>query len=206
MEVEFKYPAMSSITFGGLEILIGSPRLREYRYLRVILDSLMDYSGEQGRGLKAHLYLDGADPTIEELQLFSGCPMVEQLIVSEQVWRLRHFPMTAIEALGTRVGAGWQGCLFPDLDVLEWNVDLDILYKLETVFNTRYLPVQPTQQAYADKHQHPRSLKELRFFPDERIKPGSMDVDGLCRRLRILARGAKIFLRGALVVFGAPAS
>ncbi|KAG8933133.1 hypothetical protein FRC00_013553 [Tulasnella sp. 408] len=198
---------MSSLAFGGLEIIIGSPGLRGYRYLRVILDSLMDYSGEEGRVLKAHLHLDGTDPTIEELQLFSGCSIVEQLTVSEKGSRLlRLFPMTAIEALGTRVRAGSQECLFPDLEVLEWSVSLDILYKLETAFNTRYLAVQPTQQAYADEHQHPRSLRELRFFPDNRIKLGSVDMEGLRWRLRILARGAKVCLRGAWADFGAPAS
>ncbi|KAG8919808.1 hypothetical protein FRC01_001101 [Tulasnella sp. 417] len=191
-----------SITFWGLKIILESPGVDSEgpRYLRNVLESLMDYSGGEGTGPRIHLHVDAADPTMEELLIFNESPAVEQLTLSERFWS-DSIPRNAVDALGTPAAPGLDEWLFPELEVIDWNVNLDVLDKLETALDKRY----STQQAYADEHQCPRPLRELRFFSSNTIEMGPVDIEALQSRLRVLARGARVFLRNAMVDFGTPA-
>ncbi|KAG8905659.1 hypothetical protein FRC01_008274 [Tulasnella sp. 417] len=190
-----------SITFGGLKIFLESSGVDSEgpQYLRNVLDSLMGYSGGEGTGPRIHMHLDAVDPTIEELLIFNKSPAVERLTLSEQ-FGSDSIPKSAVEALGTPAAPGLGGWLFPELEVIDWNVNLDVLDKLETALDKRY----STQQAYADEHQCPRRSRELRFVSSYTMKMGPVDLEGLQNRLRVLARGARVFLRNALVDVGTP--
>ncbi|KAG8932004.1 hypothetical protein FRC00_000435 [Tulasnella sp. 408] len=193
------------ITFGGLEIVLVSPDAEGFQYVRDVLDRLMDYSGEKGKELKVHLHLDSVDPTIEELQLFNRSPMVEQLTLTEELWS-GSIPISATEALGTRIAAGQHGWLFPELEFIDWNMNLENIGELEMALEKRYCAAQSTQQGSAEENQHPRLLKELRFFSEDMPETGPVDMEG-ARRFHVLAGGAtKIFVRNALVDFDTPES
>ncbi|KAG8933131.1 hypothetical protein FRC00_013551 [Tulasnella sp. 408] len=192
----------TSITFGGLKVVLISSDTGRFQYLRDVLDSLMDYSGEKGKDLKAHLHLSAVNPTLEELQIFNRSPMVERLVLTEKFWS-PSIPVNAIEALGTCISAGPHGWLFPELEVLDCNIELENIGKLETALDKRYCATQSTQQAYADEHQRPRLLKELRFFSIGSTEAVSVDVEA-ARRFHVLAGGARIFVRNALVDLDTP--
>ncbi|KAG8932002.1 hypothetical protein FRC00_000433 [Tulasnella sp. 408] len=203
IEIEFGDPYIA-ITFGGLEILLDSSGVEGFQYLRDVLDSLMYYSGEKGEDLKIRLELAAVDPTLEKLQIFNRAPMVEQLVLTEESWA-ELAPTNAIEALGTRLAADPYGWLFPELEVLDWNMNMGNIGKLETALEKRHCAPQLTRQGYADERKHPRSLKELRFFSIGSTEAVSVDVEA-ARRFHVLAGGAKVFVRNALVDFGAPGS
>ncbi|KAG9041524.1 hypothetical protein FS837_012143 [Tulasnella sp. UAMH 9824] len=125
IKLEFGDPYIS-ITFGGLEIILDSSGVEGFQYLRDVLDSLMYYSGETENDLKVRLELDAVNPTLEELQLFNRPPMVEQLVLTEEFWG-DSIPINATEALGTRLADGPHGWLFPELEVLNWKVNVENL-------------------------------------------------------------------------------
>ncbi|KAG9041523.1 hypothetical protein FS837_012142 [Tulasnella sp. UAMH 9824] len=195
---------IASITFGDLSIVLISPHADGFQHVRDVLDTLMDYSGEKGKDLKVHLQLDNVRPTIEDLQIFNRYPMVEQLTLAEEFWS-GSIPINAIEAMGTRIGPGPHGWLFPELEVLHWNMNVENVGKLETALEKRYRAAHSAQQVSAEEYQHPRFLKELRFFSDEMPETETVDMEG-AQRFHVLAGGAKIFVRNALVNFDTPES
>ncbi|KAG8933132.1 hypothetical protein FRC00_013552 [Tulasnella sp. 408] len=204
IELEFGDP-YASITFGGLKFVLLSSNTERFQYLRDVLDSLMDYSGEKRKDLKVRLHLSAVDPTLQELQIFNRSPMVERLVLTAKFWSIST-PINAIEALGTCISAGPHGWLFPELKVLEWNGIAGKFRKLETALEKRYCTAQSTQQAYSDQHQHPRSLKELRFFSNNGLFTRSVDLER-ARRFHRLTGGAKVFVDNALLVdFDTPES
>ncbi|KAG9045313.1 hypothetical protein FS837_006523 [Tulasnella sp. UAMH 9824] len=94
-----------SIAFGGLKIdLLDAAGAEGFQYVREMLDSLMDHSGEKGKELKVHLQFSGVNPTIAEVQIFNSCLMVEQVTLSEGFWS-NSIPIKTIDALGTPIPA-----------------------------------------------------------------------------------------------------
>ncbi|KAG9041525.1 hypothetical protein FS837_012144 [Tulasnella sp. UAMH 9824] len=182
IELKFGDPYIS-ITFGSLEIFLDSSVVEGFQYLRDVLDSLMDYGGEKGKDLKVLLRLDTVNPTLEELQIFNRSPMVEQLVLTKSLGL----------ALGTHLAVGPYGWLFPELEVLNYNLNVEDIGKLETALENRYSGAQSAQQAWADEHQHPRPLKELRFFSNNPYGAKSVDPER-AQRFHILAGGAEVFV------------
>ncbi|KAG8905660.1 hypothetical protein FRC01_008275, partial [Tulasnella sp. 417] len=199
IEIRFGDGDIASISFGGLLLSLDSPGPGGFQYLRDVLDSLMRHMGDRGKDLKVHLILDAVDPTIEQLQIFNRSPMVERLTIYERFWA-DSIPTNVITALGIPIAAphAW---LFPDLEVIHWNVNIGYVGGLEKALGVRYFQTEATHEACANERQHPRLLKEIRFLSKHLKIMAPKDWEEILRRVHGLSRGAKVFFRDSLLDF-----
>ncbi|KAG8950776.1 hypothetical protein FRC04_007196 [Tulasnella sp. 424] len=198
VEIEFAFSGLCSIVFGGLEISLDTSGIDEYRSLRDVLDSLMSYTRANGAGLKAHLRLDAVEPDLENLQLFNCQPMVEELTVSVAFWS-DLAPTKAVEALGTRIHNSPNSWLFPELEVIKYDLGDDFYDLLKTALEERYCEVPTAEAPSAATHQYPLSLKEIHFHWENSRGLRREGKEDLLKEVRRLAGNPKIFWRGVLV-------
>ncbi|KAG8974634.1 hypothetical protein FRC05_007111 [Tulasnella sp. 425] len=156
IETEFG-PFVASISFGGLGVTMASS-IDVCQRLRDVLDSLMSYPGVNRAGLKAHLHFLCFEPDLETLQIFDWHPMVEELAVSNVFWKDLD-PMRGLAALGTQIRNGPGSWLFPELEVLKYDVDNGFYAPLEMALEGRYCEVPTIEGTSTTTHQHPLLLK-----------------------------------------------
>ncbi|KAG8932005.1 hypothetical protein FRC00_000436 [Tulasnella sp. 408] len=199
IKLHFGYSRFS-LTFGGLKIVLNSPDREGIEYLRDVLDSLMDYSGEKGKDLKLHLSFSGVRPTIAVLQTFNSCPPVEKLTLFKALGK-KFISIQTIKALGTPITTSPHGWLFPELEVICWEIGLGGVGELEKALHARYVLPESTRQS--NERQHPHLLKEIRFFSESNHLSliEFRDWEETLRRIHVLTGGARIFFMGSLQGF-----
>ncbi|KAG8950775.1 hypothetical protein FRC04_007195 [Tulasnella sp. 424] len=206
VEIEFAPLERSSIVFGGLKITLKTSNVDEYQCLRDVLNSLISYPGANEAGLKAHLLLRCVDPDLENLQLFNCQPMVEELTLFGSFWSTLE-PTKAIAALGTRIRNSPNSWLFPDLEVIKYDLDGGFYDLLKTSLQGRYCEVPTAEATSATTQQYPLSLKEIHFRSgksggsedSEGSESELEDKEGFLKEVRRLAGNPKISWRGVLV-------
>ncbi|KIO18670.1 hypothetical protein M407DRAFT_246423 [Tulasnella calospora MUT 4182] len=109
--------------------------------------------------------------------------------------------MNAIEALGTPITAGPHRWLFPELEVIRWNMNMAVVGELEKALGLRYVQMESTQQASANGRQHPHLLKEIRFLSTAYKIMAPRDSKDILKRVHVLTRGAKVFFRDSPLDF-----
>ncbi|KAG8933135.1 hypothetical protein FRC00_013555 [Tulasnella sp. 408] len=199
IKLHFRY-SQFSLTFGGLKIVLKFLDMEGIEYLRDVLDSLMDYSGEKGKDLKLHLDFSGVGPTIAVLQIFNSCPPVEQLTLFKGLGN-EFIPIQTIKALGTPITTSPHGWLFPELEIICWEIGLGGVGELEKALHARYVLPESTRQT--NERQHPHLVKEIRFFSESNHLSliESRGWEETLRRVRVLTGVARIFFMDSLLDF-----